>query len=305
MDKKQQFELERHINILSAPNYNLPIIFKDVLNGFKQEKTVITDFNQLLNNSRTHSPDNSNISKHKRNNSSLSHITPDKVKTDKVEVDYKRLVTEGPKKLSDYRLGSVLLNIRKNNYNKIIKTLLVENSNLNNNISSITKDIDKLNSKCTLAISEKIEYIDETNQIEQELNEALKEKLSLSESKQANENTNISPSQTLSTREVTNKQLNLTDSKTNDKQKKIQELRKYYKGLKDQIETIKLKVKEKEVKENNLKIENKELKELIKQHYQKINQLKLDIDHMKKYVNIKEKSTPVKILGAFKSIFKK
>ncbi len=39
MDIKQQFELERHVIILSAPNYNLPTILRVVLKDLNRNNT--------------------------------------------------------------------------------------------------------------------------------------------------------------------------------------------------------------------------------------------------------------------------
>lgn len=311
-NKKLIFEYERHINILSAPNYNLPIIFKDIINGFKPERSIITDFSKILhsNNLKNTSNHEANISfnHHRRVNSNISSDRC-KDKPEK-EINYKALLN-GPKSLEDYNLSNTLNKIRKNNFDRIKKIINKENNYLQAKTNSILKDIETINNKCTSVVSEKIEYIEETEALELEYSALVKEKLEMT-STSTSGNDKVSTDESNKTPGQPKKDSiylkTLPDDFIDKEQKKgdikkLHDLKKYYKALYDNIEQAKIKAKEKEILQDKLKTENKQLKEQVKQLSSNISSVSQEINHMKTYVSVPKPKTSV--FSKVKSLFKK
>ncbi len=315
INKKLIFEYERHINVLSAPNYNLPIIFKDIINGFKPEKSLVTDFSKILhsNNTKSNQHHEGNISfnnhNHRRVNSNISsERNKDKVEK---EVNYKALLN-GPKSLEDYNLSNTLNKIRKNNFERIKKIIGKENSKLQNKTNSLLKEIECINSKCTSVVSEKIEYIEETETLELEYSALAKEKHDLTTTNNSGNDKNSTDESNKTTPGHIKKDSmylkTLPDDLTDKEQKKgdikkLNDLKKYFKALYDNIEQAKVRAKEKDILQDKLKVENKELKEIVKQLSSNITLVSQEINHMKKYVNVPKAKTSV--FSKVKSLFKK
>lgn len=313
VDKKLIYETERHISILSAPNYNLNIILKEILTGFKTEGTIVSEFD--IHKSDSFNPSTSDLSQVRH--SSVSSIKDSKktVKPDKL--DYKSIMLNGPQSLSDY--GAISMKNKINNFSKIKRVLDKDKLKLKKLIESTNELNEELVKKCTITAQEKIELIEETEQLEVNMNELIKQRNELNNRSSNRDNsssipnfetsplqTNTSTKDSKGSREQTN---TLPSNPGLSKQKKIQELRSTLAMLEKSLEEAKVKAKEKAAKDKIVKAENKELQSAIEQKTTILNQYKAEIAFMKKQLESVKKETKEpasnKLFGAIKSIFKK
>lgn len=313
VDKKLIYETERHISILSAPNYNLNIILKEVLTGFKTEGTIVSEFD--VHKSDSINPNTSDLNQVRH--SSVSSIKESKKTGKRDKLDYKTIVLNGPQSLADY--GALSMKNKINNFSKIKRVLDKDKLKLKKLIESTNEINEELVKKCTITAQEKIELIEETEQLEVNMNELIKQRNELNNRSNNRDTlssiqnfetsplqTNTSTKDSKGSREQTN---TLPSNPGLSKQKKVQELRATLSMLEKSLEEAKIKAKEKAAKDKIVKAENKELQSAIEQKTLVLNQYKAEIAFMKKQLESVKKETKEpassKIIGAFKSIFKK
>lgn len=204
-----------------------------------------------------------------------------------------------------------------NNLQKHKRLLQREVKRLKTMIEETKAESEDTNKKCNIVIMEKIELIEESEAIDVEINVIQKQKAELTHSNNSNStegNLNtVNSDPFASTREMS-KGSNLSCNTAPNVQgidmnkiKKIDELKAIYSNMEKGLEDAKAKAKEKGLRNAKLISENNDLKLRIDQKTLIIQQYKSEIANMKKKIDEKKgkDSTPSKIFGAIKSIFKK
>lgn len=208
------------------------------------------------------------------------------------------------------------------NLGKLKRALQKEVNKLKDFIDKNKDSNDDINKKCNIVAMEKIELIEETEAVDNEINNILKQKqeliqgnLNLTNSTEGNNNTGNSEPTVSSSREISkgsnNSQPNSCNTAPNllgidiQKLKKIQELKSTFSNMEKMLEEAKGKAKEKEQKNKQFIQENNDLKLRIEQKKLVLNQYKSEITYMKNKLEEKKgkESTPKKIFGVFKNIF--
>lgn len=310
MNKKLSHDLERHMSILSAPNYNLNLILREGLTGFTVDSSHKLNINNRCHevsefSVETNHHEDRKKSLHNRSMSSSSntnnthHNLPSKP-------DYKKLVLEGPKSFKDFSCYGKHHNIKDLNrgraLDKIKKVLQKEKTSLKCNTRKIDEELVEYNKKCTIAAAEKIELIEECDQVEISIGEYLKTKNEINSRTLYSQRMDTSPNETM---ETTN-EATITAPNLQGKYKKITELKKTLSSLQKIFDDAKGKIKDKEIAAKQIRKENAEIKAKIEERNNLISIYKNEINYLNKHIQDKKEmrpSTSTKIISGIRSIF--
>lgn len=204
-----------------------------------------------------------------------------------------------------------------NNLQKHKRLLQREVKRLKHMIDETKAETEDTNKKCNIVAMEKIELIEENEAIDVEIGNIQKQKAELTNSNNTNStegNLNtVNSDPFTSTREIS-KGSNLSCNTAPNMQgidmnkiKKIEDLKAQYSNMEKGLEEAKTKAKEKTIRNKQLISENNDLKMRIEQKKIVLQQYKSEMSYMKNKLDEKKvkESTPRKIFGVFKSIFKK
>lgn len=318
-NKKYLHELERHISILTAPNYNINLILKDSITGHNT--------NKLINQSDTEY-DKSNKSKKSNNSRCIENLTRNinltsdfsfKNSNSKTEDKSNKKNSISKRKKNVVRSNNSLFSISKNNeysldydiysvnLRKLKRTLIKESAVLQNLTDDSDKVTNGINQKINSVALEKIEIIEEKESMEAEIENLGKMKNEFM--RMTSTGSNEDPSTREMSKGSNNSPFNTAPNQSiidPIKLKKALELKQMLENLTNSISNAKDKVKEKKEANKMLLVCNKDLKAKEENKSNIIKQLQNEIDFMKKKLDEKKgNSTASKLIEGFKSIFKK
>jgi hypothetical protein len=241
--------------------------------------------------------------------------------------NFKDIVTKGPKNFREFacygKQKSIHESMKIRHLEKIKLTLFRERTKLRKMNYKAKDDLSNINKLCTITAAEKIELIEDCEQLDIDLCQLYKQKLELYDYK-----TNIQTTNAVSTVNNdniisnTNETLesNIHDTQTTQKtyksskykhnEKKIQDLRNNFVKLQKMLEHAKIKSKEKE--DNDKHILEEITKFLIEIDYKKrllfelkesIELIKINIEHNNCDKKQNKKLSSGKIFGTIKNIF--
>ena len=352
-DKRYLHELERHMSILTAPNYNLNLILQNSLighsnksilkysqakikgksnkkkNSYRDKERFISNeelkFLEVKNSDKSFEKkiveNTNNNDKLKVSEFSLFDINNNEesqTNTEKNEFATsnrncsQRNINKYNKEDLDFNPSSLSINLHVKNLQKIKRIIGKEIKNLDSITSKLSDEVEGVNKKCHTVALEKIELIEENENLDLELNNIFKQKIEINKS---NNTCSTDGNQTSdpSTRESKSggSPFNTAPNKSLDtsKLKKIEDLNEMLKTLKESIIAAKEKADKRKIKNEELIKNNKELKKKVDQKTLVYNQLKAEYSYMKNKVEEKKakESTPRKLLNkltSIKNIFK-
>lgn len=319
-NKKYLHELERHISILTAPNYNISLILKDSVTGYNTNKIL-----NMNNNESDH--DKSNKSKKSNNSKCIENLTRNinlisdfsyKNSNKSNEKNQKKNSIVKRKK-NVIRSNNSLISISKNNeyfneydiysvnLRKLKRTLLKESTVLQKFTDETEKATNFINQKINSVALEKIEIIEEKESMEVEIENINKAKNEFM--RMTSTESNEDPSTREMSKGSNNSPFNTAPNQSlidQVKLKKALELKQMLENLTNSISIAKEKGKEKKEANKMLSVCNKDLKGKEENKLIIVKQLQNEIDFMKKKLDEKKSnSTTSKLFEGIKNIFKK